>query len=634
MVILLLLLLLLPSAARAAEVAGKVTDAAGSPVAGAEITVAWDSLPQPPVLLLRSDPQGRFAVPRRAPGARVAAHAPGHGLACAWLSRSAPEIALRLPPSHTACGRLLAPDGSPAAGVAVRLAALPISSQLWAAGFRRYSLFSWQRAPEPLAERFTARTDETGAFRISGLSPAGARLTVADPRFAGDVFPGDDCGREIRLRAGCRIRGQLRAGDGVLDGWSVTALPSDGTGEPATAATGKDGGFLLSGLAPGEYYVRATGPPETRFVVGIAEVKLDEPGSEAEVALRAVRGCVVAGRVVESAGKAPLADVGIVVDARPPGGPLYCEYAVSCPDGRFGVLMPPGACRAHPGTAPRGSTVADVGVAFVAREGQENRVEVPLQVGPALTGRVRDAQGRPAAGVWVAGRNVDALACTGADGSFHLPRVPVKGVISLGARRGDEGTAMPADLKPPFPANVELAIGPLPQVALVGRVVDEWGRPVPNLPVLLTRHDLSEGTAGRAHAMSTTDTTGHYRFVIHDLTGEYRVEDDSDLRRLLASGHSLGDPGPQRRMSEVVVTAADVTVSGRVLDAAGRPAAGARVFWALGTSRHRAVTDAQGRFRIAGVPGHPIALVARDEKRGGAVVRAVPGQDALIFLGE
>jgi hypothetical protein len=46
------------------------------------------------------------------------------------------------------------------------------------------------------------------------------------------------------------------------------------------------------------------------------------------------------------------------------------------------------------------------------------------------------------------------------------------------------------------------------------------------------------------------------------------------------------------------------------------------------------MADAQGRFRIDGLPDRPVTLVAGGEKHGSAVARAVSGRETLIHLAE
>ncbi len=54
----------------------------------------------------------------------------------------------------------------------------------------------------------------------------------------------------------------------------------------------------------------------------------------------------------------------------------------------------------------------------------------------------------------------------------------------------------------------------------------------------------------------------------------------------------------------------------------------------FGTSRHRAITDHEGRFVLDGLPDEPVNLVVRGLNKGAAFLRAPPGRDVAVRLEE
>lgn len=108
----------------------------------------------------------------------------------------------------------------------------------------------------------------------------------------------------------------------------------------------------------------------------------------------------------------------------------------------------------------------------------------------------------------------------------------------------------------------------------------------------------------------------------------------SGPRRALQGGEPVGDTGAERRLSDLVVMPFRATLQGRVLDAQGKPAVRATVFWPLGTFHHQVTTDSQGRFRLDGLPDEPIVLTAYGAVAGSAFVKAIPGQGIEVRLRE
>ncbi len=255
------------------------------------------------------------------------------------------------------------------------------------------------------------------------------------------------------------------------------------------------------------------------------------------------------------------------------------------------------------------------------------------QVGQrTLAGVALDAQGKPVAGATITVFGSGSLqAKTGADGSFRIANVP--GIeIGLTAEFQNLGLETPLRLKPPFPEQIKMTLVPVPQVTLVGRVVDAGGQPVADAKVRL--EGLSKGPGPR-HGMAlngTTDAEGRYRFTVRDLTADYGATVYGNDFRVREAVRPLGDQGAERRFPDMVVTPLNAAVAGRVVDARQQPVAGVSVFWVAGPRGRRSKTQADGAFRVEGIPAEPVVLAALAADGSAALAVATPGKDAVLIL--
>nr|WP_249228284.1 carboxypeptidase-like regulatory domain-containing protein [Kutzneria sp. CA-103260] len=102
--------------------------------------------------------------------------------------------------------------------------------------------------------------DETGRYRIEGLPEGDAVLTASAPGYEPTAEPvGVSATRpstvDLELPAQAAVHGVVTAPDGpVVPGATVTALDGDGR-VVATAVTGPDGSYRLTGLPSGDYTV-------------------------------------------------------------------------------------------------------------------------------------------------------------------------------------------------------------------------------------------------------------------------------------------------------------------------------------------------------------------------------------------
>ncbi len=290
---------------------------------------------------------------------------------------------------------------------------------------------------------------------------------------------------------------------------------------------------------------------------------------------------------------------------------------------------------------------------------------------------------RTAAGVPLL-RGVDLASAprslTARDGSFAL-RVPW-GQPAVDA--GDWTTARPLHVLVRHPGRAAVTRGVAPHrvrgdtadlgeimlaaaATLSGRVLDESGRPVAGATVAAEAvlpeqaEFVWTGLSLRVSGVHSTRTDEAGWYVLDELyCGVLDVSASAPgHERVVRRGVELPCDGHARDLDPLVLTAGRA-VEGRVVDERGAPVPGATVFAAAGgavtidawgafvaddrasawglhvaaeDATRRAVTDPDGRFRIAGLPDEELLLVARADGREPSRVLVAPdARDARLVL--
>jgi beta-lactamase regulating signal transducer with metallopeptidase domain len=172
-----------------------------------------------------------------------------------------PVQEIRLSPSTTIKGRLILPDGQPAAGLSLRVALL-IQGERGDVTFANLS-------GADVRHGIQAVTDAQGGFELEGLPPkTNVQLMVPDPRFAMlsmDQRPttpdkGVSPLFEIKLQAGAYLSGRVARNGLPVAGVRVGAqenhdLGPSSRGDWAEAVTDSQGRYTLYGLGPVPYNV-------------------------------------------------------------------------------------------------------------------------------------------------------------------------------------------------------------------------------------------------------------------------------------------------------------------------------------------------------------------------------------------
>lgn len=416
----------------AVVVTGLVIDAAGAPLAGAEVWVrdgeGW-RWPAAVSGTVETDQDGRFRVEDAPAGrlfvhARAAAHAPGEvevGMTGPGRTRENVRIELR--------------DGGVVAGLVLDASGNPVADATVLAAARR----SGREGPDAPAEP-AIRTDADGRFRFDTLR-AGPTVIAARSDDAGgtasvEVVEGGRVDVEVRLEPAGAVEGTVVDGAGApIEGALVRAYVAEWRDEAsralgaarmareeegANATTSADGRFRLTGLAARRVRItawsREHGSESDTAEVGARDVVI------------AIRGTTVRG-IVERA------------DGRPLDGPAQVRSVETRRGSRRGVTADPEfSIPIEAGSAVLVASAAGFRngppVAVTVTEGQTPPY-LRLRLGPAgtLRGRLVGDDGRPVAGahVSVSGAALDGAGADGGrldwssavrsghDGRFELP---------------------------------------------------------------------------------------------------------------------------------------------------------------------------------------------------------------------
>lgn len=475
-------------------------------------------------------------------------------------------------------------------------------------------------------------TDAHGAYELCTLPTAALvaelRVVVHADGFGTIAVPLAAPGRMRRdfvLAPEASIAGRVLGVDGtpIADArvWvSLTtpeaALPPE-RGYAISDLTDADGAFRFRGLAAGEHRLRASSASAMT-----AEVSLSIEAAEARILeLRAQATGTLRGRVVT--GGTPIGGVTIAAGD---------EVAVSQPDGSFVLArVPVGDIDLT--TAPYRRTSG--AVAVVA--GDQNTTEISVEPLGTIRGTIR-RHGRPVpyaridiAGPSKAGLTSDAAGRYEAKGleagtyGFYCDdrqrgaMFAEERVFELGAGETRE-------------RDIELAWGG----TIAGHVVDRVGAPVVGASVLVQGESASQcitdasgafacgGLPGGSYSTSVLPSTGAanaFRFLEPPATLELR---DGDTR--------VDD-------TRLVVDATILAIDGRVVNGAGLAVSDVAVHAFASDQRRRStfqpplgtVTDADGRFHIAGLaPGPYILEVERRDL--GRRVTAAAGDNVTLVL--
>lgn len=400
------------------EIRGKILDADGNPVPGAEVRVVS---PRPPYTTHReakTDAAGAFSFPHLAeqPVRVVADHDPEGAVTSAELEPEqgrTKDVVLVLSAAGSVTGSVVDGEDHPVAGAAVTVEGAP-----WAV--RR------------------ATSDEAGAFRLPAV-PEEARALVVVARGYRTARVALSHGDEpvdlvvrVKLDAADPVDGEVRDDDGQPVAARIVAC--EGQPSEARVESGNDGTFRLPATAIGCDAVAARDDSAPSDAEPVVEGSL--------LRLRLKAGGAIEGVVVDARGEAvPAYRLGIESFATTGGRARGASGARSFEDSRGSFRwdkLVPGSyvlTVSAPGKPPTRSDAIEVSAGVATRN-----VRIVLQEGGVVTGHVFDDHHAPLAGVALrfdlVSSVVDSNAASTTDdsGAYRLEGAPA-GPFTLRAQK-------------------------------------------------------------------------------------------------------------------------------------------------------------------------------------------------------
>lgn len=443
------------------------------------------------------------------------------------------------------------------------------------------------------------------ASRADPFAPLVLRLSPSQARDAQALVPPKPtrrlAGRAVDLVSGGPVAGAL-----VWSGWPLLAPVTRTDAEGAFQLVLPAGQVLWLAAAAAGYL------PGERLPV---PSRVSDP-----LILKLAPAATLSGVVVDGAGQ-PVPGVRVVAD--PPivrasnrgSGPRWVT-ARSRADGGFRLtgLRPGGTYEL---TATRNGFARTQVTARTAPAGRPSApIRIVLSGGKTAFGRVVDEAGQPIAGVEVTLVNPvgieDVTAASDRDGKFELHHLEA-GTRDLLFRAEGYGRLHHIDVEIPLTApSVDLGAFTLPSGAWIeGRVTDTRGAPIQGAVVgIITSEpdaELWRLATGQVFEEQRTGPAGRFRANGLQRGGRYQVV-VSHPGYVQASLPDVAAPTPEPVRVEMKVAHA---LAGRVLGPEGEPVSGAalssvhEIRTASGGFSSReslGQTDAEGRFRVTGLP--------------------------------
>ncbi len=315
-----------------------------------------------------------------------------------------------LSPGASIAGRLIQPNGQPVTGYSVAArAASGGSSSAMILGTR--------------ANNF-AQVDPDGGFLLEGLTPGAAYdLSIfgdgesrGDPKKKGVVAPAADVEIEVASRG--RIAGRvLDAASGVPvtdfeasytpargGGGIVIRMGTAGENDRRTPFSSPEGAFSFEDVPPGNFDVTVWAKTYQEARTGGVAVAA---GETRNIEVKAARGLVIRGRVVDAKSGRGVQDASVTARAGGSSGTFMFNLSengggvITDADGRFEIVdQGPGSYQ----LTARHSLFSEA-TARVTLEDKDAVVDIPMLSGGVIAGMVASSQGTPLAGAEVSLQN-------------------------------------------------------------------------------------------------------------------------------------------------------------------------------------------------------------------------------------
>lgn len=636
---------------------GVVRDEAGIPAAGAEVWLCLNgtAIPSGPATLLaetKSDDQGRFSVSADVP---VDPNHPVNPIVY-LLARDAKQrltwrilgpadapwpdgTDLTVTPCVNWTAMIVSDAGGPAANVPVQV------SDLFVKPGKNKSEVRIVLPPE-IQSKLLVTSDDTGLAMSTTQVPADnvrVRLEVVGFTIGRSIRPGWKPA-QFRVPPLGSVTGKVT---GIAEREHLararvrcTAAPAEGEQEAIFSHGGEtdanvqpDGTFRIDGLRAGKYrFHLISAPPPRPLSISFAEHVADFPyyserssvvevkafQSVAGAEVTAIKAARVRGQVVDEESGVGIPNLKLQLWSNVDG--RYSDYfsrqreVVTDKDGKFVSYIPPGSVTLSiPQTPPE----------YLPREwsfgGEEIRAEqggdieyplVRLRRAGQITLRIVGDDGAAIANAQV---QVDPPGRFSNEASNAAGEVSLKGldpsqILVVRARHEQLAHGSPIKIDPSKQEEpIEIRVSVKGALTIVGKVLNDAGRPVPRAAIQCHHRKRDESEAFSYPAIDvldrrTTDENGIFRIEGLWPFDRYCVEVSAGKHSGYCTTWVEGSPGQTLELPPIVLYESRSEVGGIVVDSAGQPVADVAVFNANDCARPVSTkTNRSGRFRLTGL---------------------------------
>ncbi|MEC8510915.1 MAG: carboxypeptidase regulatory-like domain-containing protein [Planctomycetota bacterium] len=568
-------------------------------------------------------------------------------------------LVIKLERGASVAGRVLGPDGAPAAGVEVE------------ALFDVAHMFGPSSLNATRGIHGSATTLGDGSFEISGLGRGPfsirARRESSEEGQPGEtarldgIQPGAE-GITLSLASPVDVRGVLRDDLGeIVSGLEVrcSRLASGAMGDLRLGerrARSAEGGIFAFDLPSGTWELSVM--EETH--VTAAPVVLTIPGANEALELVCVRAATVSGRVLDPGG-APVEGASVFYDADT-GQVVTALLSAPSPDatrsgadGAFTLLgLPPGELTI---TASHDEFARASASQLVAGPGEQlSDLVLRLSQGGSIEGICFDDEGRTASDRVVTVQSMtmtnQRVAASDSDGTFRIDGLEAGNyqVVAIDPAMRTSGDADTSSINDMFKymelataevvegevATVFLGAPPSDPVEVSGRVT-QGGEPYAQ--AMVNWLPASTGVQEKMK-FTATDADGRYSLTL-DEAGDYVISvaklPGGDTQQITVEFEERVEEGTETLRRDIEIPGG--SLAGRVLDADGEPLGAARVSvievggvrtnQLIGGSYAELQTDADGRFEVSGLR----AGVYQASAGGAMLLGSAPSAPARVTVG-
>jgi uncharacterized GH25 family protein len=432
---------------------------------------------------------------------------------------------------------------------------------------------------------------------------------------------------EVKLDPGVEITGRVVRGGTGIEGVSVNAISEDG---PTSTVTASDGSFTLTDLTPGQMMLNVT--KMDAFIMQVRPIN----APARDVVIELPSGGRITGRVVDKSNHSPVTSFQAgISNQRSAGGMVLAMppmlKSFTSDDGTFTLEnVPPGPTQVVV-SAPGYTTTRIPGLNVEDGKTLPD-VEVAMDTGVKLSGRVTGPDGAPLSGVSVreGGTNfgparmmmggVDNSATTDPNGEYTIEAVDPGEKTFTFSRQG----YLPVDKTVNLSGrearlDAQLSSG----MTLTGSVVSDGGAPVAD--AVVTANSAAEGGFGRS---GRTDSNGNFQ--IPGLAPGHYILTASKAG--LADGQ-LRDFDISSGATPRIVMKTGGTIVGHVTGLTEADLQNATVTASSPNGGASAEVDSSGAYRIEGAPTGTVRVSARTGRGFGGGGKTSPVQSVQVDPG-